>query len=139
MGHGEGYNLFHVDGRHETARKVLNGTLEQKHPMEEINRYIDNLKKAHGAESLQEEDSKINAPITTAEFQCYFRRKQESTELSPSGWHIGHYKAILDYNDLVDMVVAMLNIGLTTGTSLKRWQQAISFMLEKDKGSPKLH
>ena len=37
------------------------------------------------------------------------------------------------------MVVAMLNIGLATGNALHRWQQTISVMLEKDKGSPKLH
>ena len=37
------------------------------------------------------------------------------------------------------MVVAMLNIGLATNNALHRWQQIISVMLEKDKGSPKLH
>ena len=37
------------------------------------------------------------------------------------------------------MAVAMLNIGLATGIALHRWQQTISVMLEKDKGSPKLN
>ena len=32
----------------------------------------------------------------------------------------------------------MLNIGLSTGCLLGRWQQTVSVMLEKDKGSPKI-
>ena len=77
--------------------------------------------------------------MNAGEFRHYFKTKKESTESSPSGRHIGHYKAILGNDELVEMVVAMLNIGLATGNDLHRWQQTISVMLEKDKGSPKLH
>ena len=77
--------------------------------------------------------------MTAGEFRHYFKTKKESTKSSPSGRHIGHYKAILGNDDLVEMVVAMLNIGLATGIALHRWPQTISGMLEKDKGSPKLH
>ena len=33
----------------------------------------------------------------------------------------------------------MLNIGFSTGVALERWKRTVSVMLEKDKGSPKLH
>ena len=46
---------------------------------------------------------------------------------------------MLDDNNLVDLIVAMLNIGLSTGVALDRWKHTISVMLEKDKGSTKLH
>ena len=42
-------------------------------------------------------------------------------------------------DNLVDLMVAMLNLGLTTGVALDRWKHTVSVMIEKDKGSPKLH
>ena len=55
MGHSTGYDLFHGQDRHDTARKVLGGKLEWEHPMEEVNEYIDNLQRAFDADKLQEE------------------------------------------------------------------------------------
>ena len=138
MGNGEGYDLFHGEDRHDTAKKVLAGELEWRHPVEEVNRFIDNLQTAFDEEKLQEEARKINAPVTVGEFRHYFKKKKESTESSPSGRHIGHYKAILDNDEIVDLLVSMLNIGINTGCSLSRWQQTVSVMLEKDRGSPKI-
>ena len=103
-----------------------------------MNKFIDNLRVAFDREGLQEEAKKINAPVTVEEFCYYFRKKKESTESSPSGQHIGHYKAIITNDEVVELIVAMLNVGLSTGRSLRRWQQTISIMLEKDKGSPKI-
>ena len=138
LGHGEGFRLFHGKDRHDTARKVLNGELEWRHPISEVNDFIGHLKKAFNEEKLREETKKINVPVTTAEFRFYFSKKKESTESSPSGRHIGHYKAILDNDDIVDLLVAMINIGIMTGHALNRWQHAVSVMLEKDKGRPKI-
>ena len=107
--------------------------------MEEVNEYIDNLRRDFDADRLQDEVKQINTAVTAGEFRHYLKKKKKSTESSPSGRHIGHYKAILGSNDLVEMVVAMLNIGLATSIALHRWQQTISVMLEKDKGSPKLN
>ena len=33
----------------------------------------------------------------------------------------------------------MINIGMVCGIVLKRWKNAVNIMIEKDKGSPKLH
>ena len=46
---------------------------------------------------------------------------------------------MLEDNNLVDLMVAMLNIGISTGVALDWWKDTVSVMLEKDKGSPKLH
>ena len=37
------------------------------------------------------------------------------------------------------MYVTMINIGLVCGIAMTRWKHAIDIMIEKDKGSPKLH
>ena len=49
---------------------------------------------------------------------------------------MGHYKVILGNNDIAELQVAMLNIGLRTGVALDRCKRTISVMLEKDKGKP---
>ena len=46
---------------------------------------------------------------------------------------------MLEDDNLVDLTVAMLNIGFSSGVAMERWKHTISVMLEKDKGSPKLH
>ena len=138
LGHGEGYKLFHGEERHDTARKVLRGALEWRHPLPEVNKFIRNLRRNFNEETLKEEMEKINAPVTAAEFRYYFSKKKESTESSPSGRHIGHYKAVLQRDDMVEMLVAMINIGIASGHALERWKHTVSVMLEKDKGSPKL-
>lgn len=139
MGSGEGYNKFHGDERHETARKVLSGEMDWQHPVEEVNKFIENLRLAFDKDHMQVEAKKINAPVTAGEFRHFFKGKKESTESSPSGRHIGHYKSILNSDEVVELIVSMINIGLNTGISLNRWQQTISVMLEKDKGRPKIN
>ena len=139
IGHGEGYDLFHGPNRHETAKAILEGKLEWKHPIEEVYVFVSNMEKAYNTESLAEEVEQINKAVTAAEFKSYFKRKDESTESSPSRRHIGHYKAILASDDIVDMIVSMINIGLKTGQALDCWKKTVSIMLEKDVGQPKLH
>ena len=68
IGHGVGYNLFHREDRHGTAKKVLNGDLDWEHPMEEVNDFIKNLAISYNEEALAEESCCINAVITAKEF-----------------------------------------------------------------------
>ena len=104
-----------------------------------MNKWVKQLKLAYDATELGEEASKIGSPITIEEFQYFFRKKRESTESSPSTRHLGHYKVAAYNNDLSYMYVTMINIGLVCGIAMTRWKHAIDIMIEKDKGSPKLH
>ena len=106
--------------------------------MDKINQWVEHLQRAYNEEELQSEVDQINRLILEEEFRTHFKNKDESAESSPLGRHVGHYKAILDYDDLVSLITAMLNIGLTSGVALDRWKQTLSIMLEKDPGSPKL-
>ena len=139
LGHSRGYQLFHREEHHDTARKVLNGELEWKHPMDKVNEFVNNLARVYDEEALAKESNLINAHITAEEFRHCLKNKKESTESSPSGRHIGHYKPMLGDDNLVNLIVAMINIGFSSGVVLERWEHKISVMLEKDKGSPKLH
>ena len=87
---------------------------------------------------MANETGLINAPVTIEEFCHYFVHKKEIMESFPTGRHIGHYKAILDNDNLVRVVVAMLNIWLSRRIALENWKHTTSVMLENNKGSPKL-
>ena len=91
FGHGEGFDLLHGDNRHHVAEKILDGTLEWEHPMEEVNEWVQQLRRAFKEDELQAETEAINKPITVEEFRRYFKNKDESTKSSPSGRHIGHF------------------------------------------------
>eukprot|EP00957_Ditylum_brightwellii_P030060 2275528-Ditylum_brightwellii.AAC.1 len=57
--------------------------------------------------------------------------------LSPPGCHYGHYKAILDHDDLCMVHVQMMSLPWLAGFTLSRWESAIDCMLEKDPGDLK--
>jgi hypothetical protein len=78
---------------------------------------------------------------------------------SPSGMHLGHYKALLarhEFSDLPDrdprraeleqkrdeilqLHFQMINYALENGYSYTRWQQIANAMLFKEQGNIKIH
>ena len=78
------------------------------------------MKAAYDPETLAEEVELINKDVTEEDFRFYFRHKDESTEPSPSGRHISHYKVTLASNKLVNLHGAMINTGLKTGQALEK-------------------
>ena len=106
--------------------------------MDKVNQWISHIQWAYNEDELKEEADAINRPITKDKFRKYFHTKDESTELLLLGWHIGHYKLIIDDNNLVALMTAILNIGLNSGTNMDCWKQNLSVMLEKDPCQPKL-
>ena len=88
-----------------------------------VNKWISNLKCKYDEEALQEEAQKIGAEIDTTNFCAFFTKKAESTESSPSGRHMGHYKVAAHNSTLTDLHTQMINIGLLTGVALDRWRK----------------
>ena len=64
---------------------------------------------------------------------------KERTSSSPSGRHVGHYKAAAQNEFLTDLHCRMMTIPFQAGFSPKRWQKVIDVMLEKDVGCPRIH
>ena len=107
--------------------------------MKKVSEWIEQLQQEYNPTKLNEEAERVNCILNEEEFVKYFKAKDKSTESLPSGRCMGHYKSILHDECIVGVIVAMLNIGLTTGTALERWKWTLSIMLEKDVGSPTLH
>ena len=75
----------------------------------------------------------IESEITYHEFKCLFNNTRESTASSPSGIHIGHYKAAELYPEIGNTLTKMISIPMMHGFSPSRWKQSIHLMLEKTK------
>jgi hypothetical protein len=58
---------------------------------------------------------------------------------SPSGRHLGHYKAIIQHVTLLGCLTQFMSVSLARGISITRWQKAINIMLEKDPGRPTIN
>ena len=77
---------------------------------------------------------KVSPLVTSGNFKSFCAKWKENTSTSPSGKHLGHYKALLspafmDNNELtesanciIDVYVALLNIAATYGSPWEGWQ-----------------
>ena len=68
-----------------------------------------------------------------------FSKWKEKTTTSPSGRHLGHYKAILQEPDLIQHNCIMVSPPLMYGFTPKRLTKDIQIMVEKKTKTPLLH
>jgi hypothetical protein len=77
--------------------------------------------------------------ITVQDFQDSYKSAKEATSSSPSGRHIGHYKAVVADPVLTKMHAAMMSIPFQTGIVPEQWQKVTDIMLEKTAGDSRCH
>jgi hypothetical protein len=81
----------------------------------------------------------IKTTMSTEEIASGISKWKESTSTSPSGRHLGHYKAIIQDHTLLKCLTQFMYIAVKSGTSISRWANATNVMLEKDMGNPCIH
>jgi hypothetical protein len=64
---------------------------------------------------------------------------KEAASTSPSGCHLGHYKAIIQHPVLLQCFTKFMNIVTSWGIAIPRWCNATNVMIEKDPGQPRIH
>ena len=77
--------------------------------------------------------------ITEDDIKKGFKSWKESTTTSPSGRHLGHYKALIQDPLLLTCMCKFLNIAISRGISIPRWCQAVNVLIEKDHGQPRIN
>jgi len=119
------------------ADAIRNGTYDPSNleEFEEIKQWIRDV--CHSPESGALPP--ISLTPATAEFRKIIKVVKEGKTLSPSGRHYGHYRAIIDREDILPLYSSMASLHFRYGFYVHRWAQLIDFMLEKDPGSPKIH
>jgi hypothetical protein len=68
----------------------------------------------------------ISTNITTDNVSRGFRKWRETTATSPSGRHLGHYKAVISDPSLLSCLTKFLHIALNTSIALSRWSNAVN-------------
>jgi len=77
--------------------------------------------------------------ISEEEFIASYKVTPESTSSSLSGRHVGHYKAVLSNQQIVQMHCGMMSIPFLTGVSPKWWNRMVDIMLQKEAGNAQCH
>ena len=94
--------------------------------------------------------------ISVSDFTGKMKVWKETTSTSPSGIHLGHYKALLAKNhhpedsdesnaiqdcqqQIIQLRCNILNLCIAHHYCLNRWKTVASVLLEKDPGIPKIH
>jgi hypothetical protein len=152
------YDLTGYTGMSKAAKEVINGTF--------LNKYGANLgdilpkteqviRELSMPEEIKVLGKQIETEISEADFISGFKGWKERTSTSPSGRHLGHYKAIVNDLDLekqdpekshlrerktnfVSALVKLLNIPIKYGFAPKHWCTSVTVMIEKDPGNPRI-
>jgi hypothetical protein len=73
----------------------------------------------------------INIELSSEDISYGFKTWAESTATSPSGRHLGHYKALIQDPSLLKSFTSFMNIAIGRGIALPRWRQAVNVMIER--------
>ena len=76
----------------------------------------------------------VDDSISPEDFAAGFKQLSEDLSSSPSGRHLGHYKAILGKPDLCAMYATIITVSYKHGFTIHRWTYAIQVVIEKNKG-----
>ena len=146
---------FGYSGISATATQVLDGEYTPAEGSDDnVNAIL-----AHMAKKNQQDRIKLQSEIQREAFISKLKSWRESTATSPSGLHLGHYRAMVSRHsysnyepthpdrirldqmqaDLVTFHLRLLNYALRRGYSYKRWQQVVNTMLWKEAGNIKIH
>jgi hypothetical protein len=134
---------------------ILQGCYDTSKLPAPVQLLLQHLKYNMQAEDVPPSSSVITEAAYIAKLKCW----NESTSTSPSGLHLGHYKALIArhaHSDLhpddplrilwdqmqseLRMVhLSLLNYALFRGYSYERWQQVTNVMLFKEAGNIQIH
>ena len=80
----------------------------------------------------------ISTTVSEDDVKYGFKKWKESTSTSPSGRHLGDYKAIIRDPCLLTCMTQFLHVIINKGITMTRWCNAVNIMIEKDVGAPRI-
>ena len=124
------------DGSGDLGSDILSGNILNKERFERTAQlYFESLRTTRLSRSL----NIVKPELTLGEYKKFWKRKREETGTSPYGLHVGHFKAALQNDDIMNVHRIMLLIPFQTAIVPHRWKKTVQTMLEKDPGHPWIH
>jgi hypothetical protein len=150
---------FRGDGTY--GQQILSGKYDMSECKEDVQLLLQHLKQVDEVHQLPSRPT-----ILPEEFESKLKIWTESTTTSPSGLHLGHFKALIARHsfhstasddeltpafreqrdelnrkqaDLFDLHLSLINYALERGYSYKRWQTIANTILFKDPDNVRLH
>lgn len=77
--------------------------------------------------------------ITTKKFRNFYNKTSKKTSSSPSGLHMGHWKAASKNEVVSEILVSIIKIAIENSYALVRWRKVVGVLLEKQMGYPYVH
>lgn len=140
---GEFQNLFGKYGTNDLSQSILQGEpLDAKFTSSESTRiFFETLQKQCAIDAIQ-------GTVNGMDLQGGYKIWNEGTSTSPSGLHLGHYKATLHKiirndetsftDDFFDHIARMINLAIKHRHVYSRWKTVITTMIEKIPGTPRI-
>jgi len=133
-GHGTILDDLTFSSISEAGDTILQGQIPERWHIE--NQLLSEFLKSFASPSGT---APIDVDIQADDIKRGFGKWRESTSTSPSGRHLGHYRAAIQNDRLLHCITTFMSIIVARGISIRRWQQAINIMLEKDPGRPAIN
>ena len=116
------------------ADHILNGTVNQDSlPTDPYIRHV--------VTQCKQRSTEIDDRISTNDLRQLFKKWNEHTTTSPSGRHLGIYRAVFlsqytkPQHHLDEDITALINILIRKGIGLNRWRKVTNMMIHKLEGS----
>jgi hypothetical protein len=129
--------LFGLDASSPNVESLLLGSLRYDPNQIYLSETKDIIQEL--ARPLSMQPKTIVAIISPDQFIATYKVVKEATASSPSGRHVGHYKAATSDPILTELHSTMISIPYLAGFSPSRWHKVTDIMLEKTPGSPLIH
>jgi hypothetical protein len=123
-------------GNTSISASLLNGTLPDTtsmHLLPETNKILYTLSRPC---AVMPDGKNV---ISADEFSASFKASNEATSSSPSGRHVGHYKAAIGDPSLETLHSAMVSLPFQMCFSPTCWERVTDIMLKKNPGDSRCH
>ena len=136
-GHGVIYDAITFTSLSPASEKLLRGEIPSDWDMDDLQ--LRAFLASFAIPEHVQDQPPITTTITEEEVKQCFKSWKEATSTSPSGRHLGHYKAIIGHPLLLRCFVKFMNIVIERGIAIPRWCNATNVMIEKDSGRPRIN
>jgi hypothetical protein len=121
------------------AHDILQGSMPPDDLLHLLQPETAQLLRTISTRANQHQHPALPLEITTEAFQSCYTIVKECTSSSPSGRHVGHYKAVATCETLSSLHSMMMSIPFIAGFSPQRWCRIVDIMLEKQPGNARIH